>query len=128
MDVLWLLYIHCHDITLLCICDTIIISLNALQFLQEGARIQAQLTLSLTTLAKTKEKYEKVRVSNIRGCTLHISNTNTEKDHVRLIVHALLVQCLCIPRHLGQVRGHWSATTRQMQTSTCQGPMWRSRG
>ena len=32
----------------------------ALQFLQEGARIQAQLTLSLTTLAKTKEKYEKV--------------------------------------------------------------------
>ena len=31
-----------------------------LQFLQEGARIQAQLTLSLTTLAKTKEKYEKV--------------------------------------------------------------------
>ena len=25
----------------------------------EGARIQAKLTLSLTTLAKTKEKYEK---------------------------------------------------------------------
>ena len=38
---------------------------NALQFLQEGARIQAQLTLSLTTLAKTKEKYEKVSVSNV---------------------------------------------------------------
>ena len=33
-----------------------------MQFLQEGARIQAQLTLSLTTLAKTKEKYEKVSV------------------------------------------------------------------
>ena len=39
-----------------------------------------------------------------------------------------LVQCFCIPRHLGQVRGHWSATTRRMRTSTCQGPMWRSRG
>ena len=54
------------------------IFLNSLQFLQEGARIQAQLTLSLTTLAKTKEKYEKVGVSNIRECTLHISNTNTD--------------------------------------------------
>ena len=32
---------------------------NQFQFLQEGARIQAQLTLSLTSLAKTKEKYEK---------------------------------------------------------------------
>ena len=38
---------------------------NALQFLQEGARIQAQLTLSLTTLAKTKEKYEKVVASYV---------------------------------------------------------------
>ena len=41
--------------------------INALQFLQEGARIQAQLTLSLTTLAKTKEKYEKVSVSNVNN-------------------------------------------------------------
>ena len=39
---------------------TLIQLIVALQFLQEGARIQAQLTLSLTTLAKTKEKYEKV--------------------------------------------------------------------
>ena len=43
----------------------------ALQFLQEGARIQAQLTLSLTTLAKTKEKYEKVSILN-RGSPLEI--------------------------------------------------------
>ena len=42
-----------------------------LQFLQEGARIQAQLTLSLTTLAKTKEKYEKVSILN-RGSPLEI--------------------------------------------------------
>ena len=38
---------------------TFLMKINSLQFLQEGARIQAQLTLSLTTLAKTKEKYEK---------------------------------------------------------------------
>ena len=43
----------------------------ALQFLQEGARIQAQLTLSLTTLAKTKEKYEKVFNLN-KGSPLEI--------------------------------------------------------
>ena len=39
-----------------------------------------------------------------------------------------LAQCLCISRHLGQVRGHWSATTRLMRTSTCPGPMWKSKG
>ena len=39
-----------------------------------------------------------------------------------------LAQCLCISRHLGQVRGHWSATTRRMRTWTCPGLMWRSKG
>ena len=84
----------------------------ALQFLQEGARIQAQLTLSLTTLAKTKEKYEKVFNLN--------KGSPPEKSHNSAN--------FTLSRHLVQVKEHWSATTRRTRTSTCPGLTWRSRG
>ena len=69
------------------------------QFLQEGARIQAQLTLSLTTLAKTKEKYEKVSVSNVnefmKGCKFLNADTNitlTVKGQMVQLCTALTIQ------------------------------------
>ena len=60
------------------------------QFLQEGARIQTQLTLSLTTLAKTKEKYEKafgaseraLEVYNKADADLNLSRADVEKQRM----------------------------------------------
>ena len=60
------------------------------QFLQEGARIQAQLTLSLTTLAKTKEKYEKafgasekaMEAYNKADADLNLSRADVEKQRM----------------------------------------------
>ena len=60
------------------------------QFLQEGARIQAQLTLSLTTLAKTKEKYEKafgasekaLEAYNKADADLNLSRADVEKHRM----------------------------------------------
>jgi len=60
------------------------------KFLQEGARIQAQLTLSLTTLAKTKEKYEKafgaseraLECYNKADADLNLSRADVEKQRM----------------------------------------------
>jgi len=60
------------------------------KFLQEGARIQAQLTLSLTTLAKTKEKYEKafgasekaLESYNKADADLNLSRADVEKHRM----------------------------------------------
>jgi len=60
------------------------------KFLQEGARIQAQLTLSLTTLAKTKEKYEKafgageraLEAYNKADADLNLSRADVEKQRM----------------------------------------------
>lgn len=60
------------------------------QFLQEGARIQAQLTLSLTTLAKTKEKYDKafgasekaMEAYNKADADLNLSRADVEKQRM----------------------------------------------
>jgi len=60
------------------------------KFLQEGARIQAQLTLSLTTLAKTKEKYEKafgasekaLEAYNKADADLNLSRADVEKHRM----------------------------------------------
>lgn len=60
------------------------------KFLQEGARIQAQLTLSLTTLAKTKEKYEKafgasekaMEAYNKADADLNLSRADVEKQRM----------------------------------------------
>ena len=60
------------------------------QFLQEGARIQTQLTLSLTTLAKTKEKHEKafgaseraLEVYNKADADLNLSRADVEKQRM----------------------------------------------
>ena len=62
----------------------------ALQFLQEGARIQSQLTLSLTNLAKTKEKYEKafgasekaLEAYNKADADLNLSRADVEKHRM----------------------------------------------
>lgn len=58
--------------------------------LQEGARIQAQLTLSLTTLAKTKEKYDKAFGASERAlesynkadADLNLSRADVEKQRM----------------------------------------------
>jgi len=60
------------------------------KFLQEGARIQAQLTLSLTSLAKTKEKYEKafgasekaLEAYNKADADLNLSRADVEKHRM----------------------------------------------
>lgn len=60
------------------------------KYLQEGARIQAQLTLSLTTLAKTKEKYEKAFGASERAlesynradADLNLSRADVEKQRM----------------------------------------------
>eukprot|EP00090_Calanus_glacialis_P036486 TRINITY_DN6233_c0_g1_i4.p1 TRINITY_DN6233_c0_g1~~TRINITY_DN6233_c0_g1_i4.p1 ORF type:complete len:599 (+),score=196.43 TRINITY_DN6233_c0_g1_i4:105-1901(+) len=60
------------------------------KFLQEGARIQSQLTLSLTTLAKTKEKYEKafgaseraLEAYNKADADLNLSRADVEKQRM----------------------------------------------
>jgi len=60
------------------------------KFLQEGARIQAQLTLSLTTLAKTKEKYDKafgasekaMEAYNKADADLNLSRADVEKQRM----------------------------------------------
>jgi len=60
------------------------------KFLQEGARIQAQLTLSLTTLAKTKEKYDKAFGASERAlesynkadADLNLSRADVEKQRM----------------------------------------------
>jgi len=60
------------------------------KFLQEGARLQAQLTLSLTTLAKTKEKYEKAFGASERAqdaynkadADLNLSRADVEKQRM----------------------------------------------
>jgi len=60
------------------------------KFLHEGARIQAQLTLSLTTLAKTKEKYEKafgasekaLEAYNKADADLNLSRADVEKHRM----------------------------------------------
>jgi len=60
------------------------------KFLQEGARIQAQLTLSLTTLAKTKEKYDKafgaseraLEAYNKADADLNLSRADVEKQRM----------------------------------------------
>ena len=66
------------------------IYLLTFQFLQEGARIQAQLTLSLTTLAKTKEKYDKafgasekaMEAYNKADADLNLSRADVEKQRM----------------------------------------------
>jgi hypothetical protein len=60
------------------------------KYLQEGARIQAQLTLSLTTLAKTKDKYEKAFGASERAlesynradADLNLSRADVEKQRM----------------------------------------------
>jgi hypothetical protein len=60
------------------------------KYLQEGARIQAQLTLSLTTLAKTKDKYEKafgaseraLEAYNKADADLNLSRADVEKQRM----------------------------------------------
>jgi len=60
------------------------------KFLQEGARLQAGLTLSLTSLAKTKEKYEKAFVGSERAleaynkadADLNLSRADVEKQRM----------------------------------------------
>jgi len=60
------------------------------KFLQEGARIQSQLTLSLTNLAKTKEKYEKafgasekaLEAYNKADADLNLSRADVEKHRM----------------------------------------------
>lgn len=60
------------------------------KFLQEGARIQAQLTLSLASLAKTKEKYEKafgaseraLEAYNKADADLNLSRADVEKHRM----------------------------------------------
>ena len=74
------------------LCFWIISKFNVIifQFLQEGARIQAQLTLSLTTLAKTKEKYEKafgaseraLEAYNKADADLNLSRADVEKQRM----------------------------------------------
>ena len=79
------------------------------QFLQEGARIQAQLTLSLTTLAKTKEKYDKAFGASEKALEAY------NKADADLNLSRWAEESICWPRRNTFVQGWCGETADELQ-------------